>query len=104
MCFVGYQAEGTIGRRILDGEKEVRIYKQWVPVRCKIVRIEGFSAHADYEEILRWLEPLRNHAPRRTFIVHGEPAASLAMQGHLKERFSSWTTHIPVYGEKFVLA
>ena len=105
MCFVGYQAEGTIGRRILDGDKEVRIYKQWVPVRCKIVRIEGFSAHADYEEILQWLEPLRNHAPRRTFIVHGEPAASLAMEAHLKERFGShWTTHLPTYGEKFTLA
>ena len=102
IVFVGYQAAGTIGRRILDGEPEVKIMKQWVPVRCRIAKIGGFSAHADWKEVLRWLEGMQTHVPRRTFLTHGEPEAATAMAGHIKERFG-WEVHVPQYGERFEL-
>ena len=59
IIFVGYQAAGTTGRRILDGEKEVRIMKHWIPVRCHVEKIDGFSAHADWKAVLRWLSGLK---------------------------------------------
>src|SRR5205085_10955492 len=57
ILFVGFQAAGTTGRRVLEGEREVRIMKETVPVRCHVERIGGLSAHADWKEVLRWLEP-----------------------------------------------
>ncbi|HEY0322379.1 MAG TPA: MBL fold metallo-hydrolase [Pyrinomonadaceae bacterium] len=102
IVFVGYQAAGTTGRRILDGQREVKILGQYVPVRCQIERIGGFSAHADWKEVLRWLEGLPA-APRKTFLTHGEPEAAQAMAGHIKERFG-WETNVPDYGDKFELA
>ena len=101
IVFVGYQAAGTIGRRILDGEKEVKIMKQWVPVRCRVAKIGGFSAHADWKEVLHWLEGM--HAvPRQTFLTHGEPEAANAMAEHIKERFG-WKVEVPQYAERFEL-
>ena len=102
IVFVGYQAAGTIGRRILDGEPEVKIMKQWVPVRCRVAKIGGFSAHADWKEVVRWLEGMQTGVPRRTFLTHGEPEAANAMAGHIKERFG-WNTHVPQYGERIEL-
>ncbi len=102
LVFVGYQAAGTIGRRILDGEREVKILGQRVPVRCRTARIGGFSAHADWKEILHWLEGMPA-APRRTFLTHGEPPAANAMADHIKERFG-WTVEVPVYGQRFEMA
>ncbi|HKS27734.1 MAG TPA: MBL fold metallo-hydrolase [Pyrinomonadaceae bacterium] len=102
ILFVGYQAAGTTGRRILDGQKEVKVMGQFVPVRCHIERIGSFSAHADYREVLQWLEGLPS-APRRTFLTHGEPEAANAMAGHIRERFG-WETSVPDYGERFELA
>jgi metallo-beta-lactamase family protein len=98
IVFVGYQAAGTTGRRILEGEPEVKIYGQYVPVRCRMERIGGFSAHADWSEVLRWLEGMPS-APRRTFITHGEPEAAHAMRGHIVERFG-WDVDVPLYGDK----
>ncbi|MFN2492018.1 MAG: MBL fold metallo-hydrolase RNA specificity domain-containing protein [Pyrinomonadaceae bacterium] len=102
LVFVGYQAAGTLGRRILDGEHEVRVLGQRVPVRCRIQRIGSFSAHADWKEVLQWLQGLSS-APRRTFLTHGEPVASNAMAAHIKERFG-WTVEVPVYGQRFELS
>jgi metallo-beta-lactamase family protein len=102
IVFVGYQAAGTIGRRILDGEPEVKIMKQRVPVRCRIAKIGGFSAHADWKEVLRWLEGMKTGVPSRTFLTHGEPEAATAMGAHIKERFG-WNVHVPQYGERFEL-
>lgn len=101
IVFVGYQAAGTIGRRIIEGEKEVKVMGQWVPVRCKIERIGGFSAHADWREVLRWLEGLPS-APRRVFNTHGEPKAAQAMRDHIAERFG-WRVDVPQYGDKVEL-
>lgn len=101
IVFVGYQGAGTPGRRILNGEPEVKILGQWVPVRCNIEKIGGFSAHADWKEILRWLEAMPS-APRRTFVTHGEPDAANAMAAHIRERFG-WTVDVPHYGEVVIL-
>ncbi len=102
LLFVGYQAAGTTGRRILDGEQEVKIMGQWVPVRCRIERIGSFSAHADWREILYWLKGMPT-APRQTFLTHGEPAAAEAMAAHIRETFA-WPTRVPIYGQRFELA
>jgi len=102
IVFVGFQAAGTTGRRILDGEPEVKIMGQWIPVRCRKAKIGGFSAHADYGEVLKWLEGMESGIPSRTFLTHGEPEAANAMAGHIKERFG-WNVHVPQYGERIEL-
>ena len=102
IIFVGFQAAGTTGRRILDGEPEVKVLGQWLPVRCRVAKIGGFSAHADYGEVLQWLDGMESGVPNRTFLTHGEPEAATAMAGHIKERFG-WNVHVPQYGERFEL-
>jgi metallo-beta-lactamase family protein len=102
VVFVGYQAAGTLGRRVADGEKEVKVLGQWVPVRCGIEKIGGFSAHADWKEVIRWLEGMPS-PPKRVFVTHGEPVAADAMAQRIRERFG-WTIEVPQYGERFELA
>ncbi len=97
VVFVGYQAAGTTGRRIQDGQREVRIMKDFVPVRCHVERIGGLSAHADWKEVLRWLAPMQT-PPRRTFTTHGEPEAAAAMAAHIREEYG-WRVDAPLYGE-----
>jgi len=72
ILFVGYQASGTLGRQIVDGAAEVRILGSMRPSRARVVQIQGFSAHADRDELLRWLCGLHK-APRGLFVVHTEP-------------------------------
>jgi metallo-beta-lactamase family protein len=98
VLFVGFQAAGTTGRRVLEGEREVRIMKETVPVRCHVESIGGLSAHADWKEVLHWLEPLKQ-APRRTFLTHGEPESAREMAAHIGDRFG-WTVEVPQYGER----
>ena len=102
IVFVGYQAAGTLGRRIQDGEPEVKILGHWVPVRCRKEKIGGFSAHADWAEVLRWLAGMQGGTPRTTFLTHGEPEAANAMAGHIKEKFG-WNVHVPQFGERVEL-
>jgi metallo-beta-lactamase family protein len=102
IVFVGFQAAGTTGRRILDGEPDVKILGQWIPVRCRTAKIGGFSAHADWKEVLRWLEGMENAIPRQTFLSHGEPEAANAMAAHIKDKFG-WNVHVPQYGERVEL-
>jgi len=102
VVFVGYQAAGTLGRRVFDGEKQVKVLGQWLPVRCRIEKIGSFSAHADWKEVVRWLEDMPA-PPRNVFVTHGEPDAADAMAGHLRDRFR-WQIELPQYGEKFELA
>jgi metallo-beta-lactamase family protein len=101
IVFVGYQAAGTIGRRILNGEREVSIFKQQIPVRCHIEQIGGFSAHADWREVLRWLKDLPA-TPRRAFTTHGEPEAAAAMAEHIRETYG-WHVEAAQYGEQVEL-
>ncbi len=97
VVFVGFQAAGTTGRRIQDGEREVKIMKQWIPVNCHVEKIDGFSAHADWKGVLRWLEGLPN-TPKTVFTTHGEPEAAAAMAQHIKDRFN-WNAVVPEYSE-----
>lgn len=101
VVFVGYQAAGTNGRRIQDGAAEVKIMKNTVPVRCHIERVEGFSAHADWKAVLRWLEGLKT-TPKMVFTTHGEPAAAEAMAQHIRDRFG-WNVAVPHYGQSVEL-
>lgn len=101
IIFVGYQAAGTTGRRIQDGELEVKIMKNWVPVRCNVEKVEGFSAHADWKAVLRWLSGL-SQSPKMVFTTHGEPDAAKAMAGHIRDRFG-WNVVVPQYEESIEL-
>jgi metallo-beta-lactamase family protein len=101
ILFVGYQAMGTLGREIVDGDKEVRILGQKYPVRAKVAQIHGFSAHADRDELFRWLSALQK-PPRHLFIVHGEPEAALRFANLLRER-TGWEISVPEYRDEIIL-
>ncbi len=101
VVFVGYQAEGTLGRQILDGARSVRIHGQQRPVRAKIEHIHGFSAHADRDELLKWLSKLTAE-PKLVFITHGEARAAESFRDLLKEK-TGYNATVPEYGEEFHL-
>ena len=101
VVFVGFQAAGSRGRRLSEGEPEVKIHAQMTPVRAHIEQIEGLSAHADQGDILRWLSGLP-HAPKCVYLVHGEPSASAALQDKLRERFG-WKVEVAQYGQEIEL-
>jgi metallo-beta-lactamase family protein len=100
ILFVGYQAKGTLGHRILNGESEVRIHGQNYRVRARIAQLSGFSAHGDQADLLRWVGNLR--APRRIFLNHGEESAALALAEKIHQQFR-WDVAIPRYAEQFTL-
>ena len=102
VVFVGYQAGGTLGRRVADGEKEVKVLGQWVPVRCQSVKIGGFSAHADWQEVIRWLQDLPA-PPRGVFVTHGEVGSATAMADHIRKRFDC-AVEVPEHGQQFELS
>jgi metallo-beta-lactamase family protein len=97
VLFVGYQAEGTRGRSLVDGAKDVRIHGHSIAVNATVAKIDSMSAHADRGEILRWLGTLGS-APGRLCLVHGEPAPMDALKGLIQERLS-WTPYTPAHGE-----
>lgn len=101
IVFVGFQAEGTRGRRILEGEKTVRMYGIDVPVKAKTFYIEGLSAHADQEELIEWAEGFTTK-PKMTFLVHGEKEAAEGLSTRLQEELD-WNPIIPEYLESFEL-
>lgn len=101
VLFTGYQAEGTLGRRLLEGAPEVRIHQADIMVRARIDRVNALSAHADQGEIMRWLEGFKA-PPKKTFIVHGEPPAQAALQAQIKLKLG-WETEIPHQGQTFEL-
>ena len=101
ILFVGYQAEGTLGRRIVEGEKEVRILGQQYPVKAKVVQLDGFSGHADRDMLLRWLSALKS-PPRRVFVVHGEEKSARSFADFVTEQ-TGWQTSVPGYGDEVIL-
>lgn len=88
ILFSGYQAVGTRGAKLLAGEKETKIYGDWIAIRAEIAELPMLSAHADAGEIVRWLKGFSN-PPKRTYIVHGEPVASEALRVRI-ERELHW--------------
>jgi metallo-beta-lactamase family protein len=101
ILFVGYQAAGTLGRHIVEGNKTVRILGQNYPVRARIAQIHGFSAHADRNELFSWISGLKR-APRHVFITHGEARAARSFGEFLHEK-TGWEISIPEYGAAFPL-
>jgi|KBSSwiStaDraftv2_1062776.scaffolds.fasta_scaffold189814_2 metallo-beta-lactamase family protein len=93
----GFQAEGTRGRALQEGARELRIHGQLVPVRARVLTLDGLSAHADREEIFRWLAGFRR-SPRRVYVVHGEPAASESLAAAVRSRLG-WTVEVPREGQ-----
>ncbi len=97
IVFVGFQAAGTLGRRIVDGAKTVRLFGEPCAVRAKVFTIGGLSAHADRDALLGWLAGFRR-APRQTFVVHGEPLAAHSLRDAIKARFG-WRAEVPALGQ-----
>ncbi len=102
VLFVGYQAAGTLGREILDGAKKVRVLGEPVPVRARVARISGFSAHADRDELLRWASALKR-PPRGAFVVHGEPEVAEGFSRTLAGQ-TGWAASVPSTGDTVALA
>jgi metallo-beta-lactamase family protein len=101
VLFVGYQAHGTLGRLILDGTPEVRIHGIIYPVHAKIRQIQGFSAHADRDALMKWLGYFKS-PPKRLFITHGEKNASFSIADRIKSELG-WTVSVPEYLQKWDL-
>jgi len=101
ILFVGYQAFGTLGRYIVDGARSVRILGQHYPVRARIAQVHGFSAHADRDELIKWLSGLAK-PPRRVFVTHGELKASKNLAGLVREG-KGWETLVPRYRQQVLL-
>lgn len=93
ILLVGFQAEGTRGRQLLDGIHEVKIYGKYYPVKAQILNIQSLSAHADQKELLHWMGAIKN-TPKRVFIVHGEAHAADVFRVKIKDTFG-WECTIP---------
>ena len=102
VLFVGYQAKGTLGREIVDGAEEVRLFGNMRRVRARVSRIHGFSGHADRTELARWLSALRE-PPRGVFLNHGELPSMEALRDYLAERAGAPRAVIPQFRERVEL-
>jgi metallo-beta-lactamase family protein len=101
VILIGYQAEGTRGRALVEGVKSVKMHGKQVSVFAEIVQVEGLSVHADADEVCTWLATNKT-PPTHTFIVHGEPASSAAMAEKINAKLG-WNTVVPRLGQKFYL-
>jgi metallo-beta-lactamase family protein len=101
ILFVGYQSQGTLGRQILDGNREVRIHGLARWVRARVAQIQGISGHADRTGLLEWLGHFQR-PPCRLFITHGEPQASQALAEQIRRQMG-WNVEVPEYRESVTL-
>lgn len=97
IALVGFQADGTRGRLLADGARTIKMLGRHVPVRAEVEMIEGFSVHADGDELLEWARPAR--PPSTTYVVHGEPDASATIRDRLDEELG-WVAVVPRHGER----
>jgi metallo-beta-lactamase family protein len=102
LLFSGFQAAGTRGADLVAGKREVKIHGQWIQIRAEIAELPMLSAHADADELMRWTGGF-DPPPKRTFIVHGEQHASVALQTRI-EAERGWTCLTPIQGERHILA
>ena len=98
VMFVGFQAAGTRGRLLCDGAKQIKLVGQVVSVGARIERVDSMSAHADSNEILRWLKNF-TQPPQTTYIVHGEPLAADALAKRIQAELK-WSTHVAQHFER----
>jgi len=101
VIIIGYQAEGTRGRKLVEGAKELKIYGKYYPVQAKILQIEGLSAHADQQDLLNWLSELAEK-PTKIFLVHGENQPADELRIKIQERYGYDCT-IPLMNQTFDL-
>jgi len=101
IIFVGYQAEGTLGKKIVSGEKCLDIMEEMIDVKAEIYHLDGFSSHADQNELLWWLDGLKEK-PKKVFIVHGEKDESESLAECVDEKLG-FDTCIPAIGETFLI-
>lgn len=101
LLIVGYQTKGSLGRQLLDGEPEVKLFGERVPVRCHIKAIGGYSAHADQNQLVTWIAPMKLGL-RKVFVVQGEEEASEALKERLVDELALHT-EIPELGETVIL-
>ncbi|HHW00080.1 MAG TPA: MBL fold metallo-hydrolase [Clostridiaceae bacterium] len=101
ILFVGYQAEGTLGRRILDGAKSVKIFGEEISINARIEMIEGFSGHADKDGLMQWVGSFVKK-PRKVFVVHGEENVMREFASELEHKFNLQTI-IPSKGDSFII-
>ena len=99
VLLVGYQAEGTRGRQLLDGAHEIKFYGKYYPVKATIKSVESLSAHADQQDLLDWVSTIKNR-PEKVYLVHGEPAALDTFRVKLKNEFN-WNVIIPKLTDVF---
>ena len=101
VIIIGYQGEGTRGRKLLEGAKDIKIHGKYYSVKAKVVEIETLSAHGDQKDLINWLSDLEK-APKKVFLVHGEnePADELRMKIHEKYGFDCI---VPLMGQEFEL-
>ncbi|MBA3060961.1 MAG: MBL fold metallo-hydrolase [Nitrospirae bacterium] len=100
IIFSGFQARGTLGRRIVDGARVVRIFGEEIAMKAGIYTLGGFSAHADQRELLEWLSSFKDSP--QVFVVHGEEETSLAFSEMIKEKYG-FVTHVPSKGNEYEL-
>lgn len=93
IVFPGFQVSGTRGAKMIEGATEVKIFGEYVPVKAQISHLEGFSGHADANELMGWMRGF-GHAPRQTFVVHGEPKASDALRLRIADELG-WPVRTP---------
>jgi metallo-beta-lactamase family protein len=103
IVFTGFQARGTLGRQIVDGATQVRLFRQDVPVRAGVHTIGGLSAHGDQAALLGWLGGFRQ-PPARAFVVHGERETSVGFAALIRERLHWPSVEIPARGDRMCIA
>ncbi|MFO6217981.1 MBL fold metallo-hydrolase RNA specificity domain-containing protein, partial [Pseudomonas aeruginosa] len=96
ILFPGFQAQGTLGRRLIEGAERVRIFGEDIPVRAAIHSVDGLSAHADQKALLDWARAFIQ-APAQTFVVHGESSAAQTFADLLQQQLG-WQVTVPEYG------
>ena len=101
VIIVGYQAEGTRGRKLLEGAAEIKIYGNYYPVLAKVLEIEGLSAHGDQNDLLNWLSALQNK-PQKVFLVHGENEPSDELRIKIQEKYG-FDCSVPMMGQELEL-
>ena len=101
VVFVGYQGEGTLGRRLLEGAKTVKLFGEEIAVRARIINFKGLSSHADRDHLLAWAEHF-SPAPQQVFVVHGDAPVTEVFAETLNER--GIPAHAPLYEEVYDLA
>jgi metallo-beta-lactamase family protein len=98
ILFAGFQASGTRGAAMVAGAESIKMHGEYVSVRAQVSNLDMLSAHADADELLRWLRGFKE-APRMTFITHGEPVAADALRHRIEEELN-WPCLVPDHGQR----